>query len=408
MRLTKAVVSRLSLPAGKAEHFVWDDDIPQFGVRLRAGGSRTFVFGYRQGSKQRRIKLCSAAALTDLEFQKVRKRAAQLHAQVALGHDPAGQKIESRARAAETMDAALRAYLPFVKGKLKPRTYVEVERHLLKHVKPLHGLQLAAIDRRTVAARLAALAEHNGPFAADRTRASLSAFFAWCIKRGLADNNPVAGTGVAADSGARDRVLSPAEMRTIWNALPADPYGAIVKLLALTGQRRDEIGGLRWSEIDVEGAAITLPAERTKNKRQHVVTLSAPALALLKAQPRHALRDGSERDLIFGIGNGGFSGWSKSKERLDSAIAEAGETVAPWRLHDLRRTVATGMADIGIAPHVIEAVLNHVSGYRAGVAGTYNRSTYMREKRAALDRWAEHLMAIVEGRPAKIVPLRQA
>jgi integrase len=410
MKLTKAALSRLSLPAGKTEHFVWDDDIPGFGLRLRVGGARMLVFSYRQGVKQRRMTLCSASALDDLGFQRTRKRAAELHAQVRLGQDPAGQKIESRARAAETMDAALRVYLPFAKGRLKPRTYVEVERHLLKDSKPLHGLQLAAIDRRTIATRLTALAEHNGARTADAVRASLSTFFAWCMKQGLADANPVTGTAKAYTSGPRDRVLLDDELQAIWKALPDDHYGSIVKLLALTGQRRDEMASLRWSEIDLEKRTITLPPPRTKNKREHVVPLSAPAVAILKAQPRRKLDDGTERDLVFGIGDGGFSGWSDAKEKLNASIAEATKKpMALWKLHDLRRTAATVMADrLGVQPHIIEAVLNHVSGHKAGIAGVYNRASYEREKRVALDRWAEHVLAIVQGRVSKVVPLRQA
>jgi integrase len=166
---------------------------------------------------------------------------------------------------------------------------------------------------------------------------------------------------------------------------PANGYGRIVRLLMLTAQRRDEIGGLRWQEIesqdDVSKALIALPSERTKNSRQHDVPLSQAALDVLAEQHRIA-----GRDLVFGEGEGGYSGWSRSKERLD-----ADAKIKPWTLHDLRRTAATRMADLGVQPHVIEAILNHVSGHKAGVAGIYNRSTYAAEKRAALDLWANHV-----------------
>jgi integrase len=183
--------------------------------------------------------------------------------------------------------------------------------------------------------------------------------------------------------------------------------------LILTGQRREEISALSWSEIDLGKAVISLPGNRTKNYRPHEVPLSDQALAILNAAPR---RD--SRDLIFGAGDGAFSGYSGSKAALDKRIfaarvAAAGspEKVQPmsdWRLHDLRRTCATRMADIGIQPHVIEAVLNHVSGHRGGIAGVYNRSLYVAEKRDALVRWGNHVEALVEKRQAKVVAIKRA
>jgi integrase len=169
--------------------------------------------------------------------------------------------------------------------------------------------------------------------------------------------------------------------------------GTIVRLLILTGQRREEIGGLRWLEFDADKALITLSGERTKNHRQHEVPLSPAVVRLIEAQPRRR-----ERDLLFGEGEGPFQGWSRAKASLDRRIAklahEKGD-IGPWRLHDIRRTVATCMADLGVQPHVIEAVLNHVSGHKAGVAGVYNRSLYGPEKRSALELWTNHVLMIV-------------
>jgi integrase len=205
--------------------------------------------------------------------------------------------------------------------------------------------------------------------------------FNWAIRNGLEiAANPVAGTNRPAEPKSRSRVLSHAELRAIWAACNGDDYGRIIKLLMLLGQRRDEVGGMKWSEI--KGDLWTIPEARTKNRREHIVPLTPPALALLP-EPRQG------RDFVFGNGVG-FSGWSKSKEALD---AKAG--IAEWRLHDLRRTMATVMADqLGVLPHVIEAVLNHVSGHKAGVAGIYNRATYSAEMRTALDRWAEFIGAL--------------
>jgi len=394
MKLSKTNVAKITVPPGKTEVIEFDDDIPGWGLRVRAGGSATWIFQYRQGRKQRRMSLGSAAAIT---AQKARERASELHARVRLGQDPAGEKIENRTKAAETFGSVVQPFLTHKKTALKPRTFAEVERHLLTNAKRLHGLQIDGIDRRTVAALLSELATSKGSTVVNHVRASLSAFFGWAMREGLAEANPVIGTNKAAANGSRDRVLVDDELRSIWNALGDDDYGNIVRLLALTGQRRDEIGSLRWSEVDLDKGLISLTAERTKNSRPHDIPLSDAALGILKRL--HATA--GYRDFVFGIRANGFQGWSKSKETLDASIA-----LPDWRLHDLRRTVSTRMHDeLGIAPHIVEAVLNHVSGHKAGVAGVYNRAVYAKEKAVALDRWAEHFGGIVSGRSPKIVAI---
>lgn len=401
MRLNKNSASQVKVPTGKSEVVVFDDDIPGFGLRVREGGSRNWIFQYRQGAKQRRVSFGSASAVT---VQAARDRAAKLHAQVKLGHDPAGQKIESQARAVEVFGQILRPYLAHKKSALKPRSYLEVERHLLAHAKRLHGLQMANIDRRSIAALLTGIAAASGPTEANHVRASLSAFFGWAMREGLIEANPVIGTNRAVENSARSRVLNDSEIRKIWNSAGDDDYGTIVKLLMLTGQRRDEIGGLRRSEIDLDKALISLPAERTKNSRPHDIPLSPAALAIVEDWIQ---RGDDSREYVFGRGKVGYQGWSNSKEILDQRMNEAGKAIPHWTLHDLRRTTSTRMHDeLGIAPHIVEAVLNHVSGHRAGVAGVYNRALYAKEKAIALARWAEHLASIIEGNRSKIVTIR--
>jgi integrase len=232
-----------------------------------------------------------------------------------------------------------------------------VKRHLTTQAGSLARLRLAEIDRRTIAARLAEVERDSGPFARNRMRSSLSTFFAWCISEGfLEPPGPVAGTDKATE-GSRDRVLTDTELAAIWRALGPDDYGDIVRLLILTGQRREEIGALRWSEVDVDRGLLMLSATRTKNKRQHEVPLAPMARGILAARSRS---DGA----VFG--RNGAGGWSMRKATLDRRLADA----KPWRLHDLRRTCATGMAELGVAPHIIEAVLNHISGHKAGVAAS--------------------------------------
>jgi integrase len=393
MKLTQPTVNTLSLPPGKLDAIYFDDDVPGLGLRLRYGGKRSWIFQYGIGTKQRRMTLGTAPALT---LAMVRKTAAELHARVRLGEDPAAAKREGMRHAAETVEAMLRLYLPERKQTLARTSYTSLERHLLRYAKSLHGTGVALVNRRDIGGLLATIAESSGATSANRVRASLSAFFGWCMARGLTEQNPVIGTHVLPEK-SRSRVLSLAELAAVWNACSEDAYGAIVRLLILTGQRREEIGGLRHSEI-CDGN-IVLPGTRTKNRRAHVVPLSAAAQAILAKMPV------GDDDFVYGNSKP-FTSWGYGKAHVDARLAAAGIKLDPWRVHDIRRSVATGMAEAGIAPHIVEAVLNHVSGHKAGVAGVYNRATYDREKRAALSLWSDHVMAAVEGRVTNVVTLR--
>jgi integrase len=209
--------------------------------------------------------------------------------------------------------------------------------------------------------------------------------------------NPVDGSPRPKDPKPRDRVLDDAELVAIWKACGGDDdAGRIIRLLILLGARRQEVGGMASSELDLGAGIWTLPAGRSKNHREHTITLPTAALKIVESVPR------TGRDQLFGDWAGsGFTGWNNAKAELDRRLAGK-----PWRLHDIRRTVATRMADIGIEPHVIEACLNHYSGHRRGVAGVYNKSSYERAVAAALARWSEHVLALVEGREQKILPIR--
>jgi integrase len=384
MKLTQSAINKLAPPPGKSDAIFFDDDVHGLGLRAHSGGKRSWIFQFKIGAKQRRMTFGTSPAIS---LVAARKMAAELHAKVLLGKDPAAAKSDGRKRAADTMEAILRLYLPEKRQGLAPGSYVATERHLLVYARPLHGLGVGCITRRDIGTLLAEIAAKSGSPSANFARASLSAFFAWCMMRGLIEQNPVIGT-LRAQMQPRTRVLPLHELAAVWRACGDDPYGAIVRLLILTGQRREEIGGLRLEEIG--DGIIALPASRAKNRRAHVIPLSAPAQAILAAQP--------PRD-EFVFGSKPFTSWSRGKGLLDTKLA-------PWILHDLRRSVATGMAELGVAPHIVEAVLNHVSGHKAGIAGVYNRATYEREKRVALATWADHVLAAVEGHAATVVPMR--
>jgi integrase len=206
------------------------------------------------------------------------------------------------------------------------------------------------------------------------------------MREGLTEANAALLTNKNAER-SRERVLSNEEISTIWSALPPGDYADIVKVLLLTGQRATEIADLRWDEI--ANGLVKLQAHRTKNRRPHTIPMSTTVRAILEARQQNG------REHIFGIGQRGFSGWSKAKARLDEVIK-----IPQWRIHDLRRTCATGMGELGVFPHVIESVLNHVSGTRSGVAGLYNKAAHETEKAEALQRWADHVAAIAEGQNA--------
>ncbi|MEC5322753.1 tyrosine-type recombinase/integrase [Aurantimonas sp. A3-2-R12] len=396
MRLTGPNVSKLSLPDGKSEMIVFDDALPGFGVRMRSGGKRVWVAQYRVGSKQRRVTIGNVEAIG---ADRARAAAKDILAKVQLGDDPQSVKAAERKRAATTTGSVAELYLAGpAKSRLRDRSYHEVDRHLRVHWKPLCDIPIHLVTRSDIATRLNTIARDSGPFAANRARATLSALFGWAMREGIVEANPVIGTNKATAEVSRDRVLSDDELRLIWQLCGSADYGRIVRLLILTGQRREEVAGMRWSELDLAKAAWSLPKERTKNSLPHDVPLSPAAVDILAGVPK---REG--RDLVFGEGEGPFSGWSKAKIALDARVAkertqdtdastarganEVSKHVAPWRLHDIRRTVATRLGDLGVLPHVVEAVLNHVSGHRAGVAGIYNRAAYAKEKREALETW---------------------
>jgi integrase len=366
--------------------YVSDAVVQGFGVRRQKDGAYYYLRFRKNGQQQMRSIGRHGSPWTP---DTARNEAKRLLGLAVGGDDPFAKPLLT-----ESFGHEVQRYLDRKRAAMKPRAFEEVERHLTNHAAPLQRLRLGEIDRRIIAARLGEIETASGPVARNRVRSSLSAFFGWAVTEGLLDANPVQGTAKLDEGGSRERTLTPEELREVWRGLDAEPnaqFADIVRLLVLTGQRREEVGGLRRSEI--ERGLIVLPPERTKNSRQHEVPLSHQAKAILERQPK---RKG--RDFVFGIGELGFSGWSDCKARLDQALLAArrktnrkAKAMPDWRLHDLRRTAATGMAELGVQPYIIEAVLNHVSGHKAGVAGIYNRAKYAEEMRTALQRWADYV-----------------
>jgi integrase len=398
MKLDNRIIAKLTLPHGKTDMIVFDDAVPGFGFRLRSTAKgkilRSWIMQYRAKGRTRRVLIGSEA----VSAERARAEAKKIQAQVQLGGDPQGERETTRAKEAHTLRSIAADYLEARRPQLRPTSYRVTKLYLTDraYFGPLHATAIGAITRADVAARLRLIAKNSGTVSAGRARSALSTMFAWAIGEGLAESNPVIGTNRPADSTPRDRVLKNEEVVAIWKASGDDDYGKIVRLLLLLGGRRAEIGGMRWSELDFEKGLWSLPKERAKNGRALTLPLPPQVLDIIKTAPERV-----GRDHLFGQrAESGFTHWGLSKAQLDKRLA--GKAV-PWRLHDLRRTCATRLADLGVQPHVIEAILNHYGGFRSGVSGTYNRSPYEREMRTGLALWADHVRSLVEGGERKVL-----
>ena len=358
---------------------------------------RSWVVQYRRGGATRRLLLGSAAVLG---AEAARAAAKKALAKVALGEDPQAERVDRRGKDKLSLRSVVDEYLATKERDVRPRTFRELKRYLTgSFFKPLHAIPVDTVTRRDVAARLVAITREHGSIVAARARAALSTFFVWAMQMGMVENNPIIGTIQPKDGKPRERTLSDDELAAIWRACPNNDYGRIVRLLILLGARRAEVGGMRWSEVSFERGTWTLPSGRSKNGRTHTLPLMPMALDIIKDVPGLV-----SRDQLFGArSNHGFTGWDDQKEALDKRSGVIG-----WTLHDIRRSVATKLADIGVQPHIIEQILNHQSGHKAGPAGIYNRSSYEREVRAALALWEDHVRTIVEGGERKVIPYAPA
>jgi integrase len=366
--------------------FYWDNALPGFGLRVRKGKGLYIVqYKMRTTGKSGRPSIGDARILS---HKQAREQARKLLADIVRGVDPQREKAEAKARARHTFSAAVAEYLDFKAKTLRPAS-LKVARIYLqgKHLARLHGRPLADLEQFEVATVLKEIARTRSDHTAAAVRTSLSAFLTWSMREGLCGPRPVnvaALTNPPPSNTDRDRVLTDAELVAIWRACQDDDFGRIVKLVILTACRRQEIGSLRWPEVDVARRVIVLPAERTKNRHPHTVPLVEPALEIIRTMPRMLTSP-----YVFGARSQGFKAWTKAKAALDKRAG-----VADWRQHDLRRTAATRMADDGVNPWIIETVLGHSGGHKSGVAGIYNKSNYESEVRAALERWAARVEEI--------------
>jgi integrase len=430
--------------ARKADYFLWDDDLPGFGMKVTPAGARIYVFQYRmprpgqsKAMPTRRITLGRHGPMTPDE---ARKEAKQLAALVTQGIDPRQAELDAmeakdKAERLAEEKARLEGELVFEKVAARwleeyelshrPNSFGQAKVSINKYLLPeLRGKPMPHIGKANLQAALDKI-----PAKQKATRQQVFAYasilWRWATERGDIAENPVPSMTKQKATKARDRVLTEDELATVWTAADGlrAPYGVFFKLLILTGQRREEVAGMEWAELDRSTATWSIPAIRAKNGAAQLVHL-APAmieeldrLALAvqvkaKADKLDAQRWPKSGPVLTTSGKTTIKSYSQAKAELDTAITEARGDAGPlnaWRVHDLRRTLATGLQKLGSRFEVTEAVLNHVSGARSGVAGIYQRHDWKDEKRAALEAWARHVADLVNPTEnTNVVPIATA
>ena len=395
MKLTHHRILDLQCPAGKKDILVFDDKQPGLGVRVTAGGGKSFLAQYRHAGEKRRIPLGSCSAIS---LASARKAARAIMGDVAKGDDPASERKRKSAHDALTLDALIEQWEALGLADKRERYVAEAVR-AVRYAFADHLKKPAAdLNRSDVVHILDNLARAGKNAMASRTAAYGRACYQWAVKRGSLRTNPFQDLPIAPVA-KRERVLADHELRGIWRATGGrGSFNAIVRTLILTGQRREEVAAMTWGEIAADLSAWNIPGARAKNGVTHLVPLSSEAQAILRAAPRI-----EGNDLVFPGLRGPFNGFSKAKTALDKMSG-----VKDWRLHDLRRTLATGLQKLGVRLEVTEAVLNHVSGSRAGIVGIYQRHEWTEEKKVALNAWGAHVAALIDGREAacNVTPLK--
>ncbi|SEH31203.1 tyrosine-type recombinase/integrase [Magnetospirillum fulvum] len=408
--ITDAMVQKVKpAPEGKRTEY-WDAIVPGFGLRVTDARGKSFFLRTRSGSGQLRMSWPYPA--TSLEAARAAAKAAL--ADIERGIDPKAKKAtETEAKAEKAANTFKTVGERFMRQHVEPRLALSTHR---EYRRALFGSDTAAwadkpvdsITRADVRAVLDTMVERGSAGGANNLLAHLSKFFNWCAEQDLLEIPPTDRLKPPGQKNVGERTLTEAEIAEVWQAFGTEggAFCDLFKLLLLTGQRRGEVGGMRWSELvglDGDRPAWEIPSDRTKNGRPHTVPLAPLAAAIAKGRPEI----GDTGFLFTNTGKTPVSGFSKTKERVDGRIArrreKAGLPPMPeWTLHDLRRTMVTMMNErLAIAPHVVEACVNHVSGSaKAGVAGVYNKAMYLEDRRRAFEAWAGYVEKIVkEGVP---------
>jgi integrase len=383
-RLTKSAID--AFPTPQSDTVYWDAGLPGFGVKVTPRGRKVFIVLYRTGGASSKLRKYTIGPYGRVTLHQARVAAQKVFAARLEGRDPAAEKRESKRRiVADRVEDLLES---FADQRLSQnRSGGEIARLLRREMgRAWAGRSIHEIGKRDVVELISAIEQRGAPVAANKALKSIKMFLRWCVGRAILDQSPADGVPAPTKEVARDRVLSDEELATVILAARAvdDRYGGIVELLALTGQRREEVAKLAWAELDLSQRVWTIPKHRTKNAKPHVVHLSDESMAVLQGIEKNGPHAFAFR------GSKPFHHFASAKRKLDELSGVTG-----WRLHDLRRTCVSGMARLGVAPHVADKILNHQSGTISGVAAVYQRHEFLRERKDALELWGAHVGKII-------------
>ena len=383
VKITKSAIDALPVPAKDTVY--WDAGLPGFGVKVTPKGKKVFIVLYRTGGAGSRLRKYTVGPYGRITLAMARAQAQKIFAARLDGRDPAAEKANSRRRlVVDRVDGLVETFILERLSDL--RSGPRVASRLRNDVIPRWGTKsIHEIKRHDIVDLVSEVAQ-RGPGANRNIAKVLKTFFRWCVGRAVIDFSPVEGLNLRPPDRVRDRALADKELAAIiltGRQMPA-PFGAILEVLALTGQRREEVAQMAWSEIDEETRIWHIPSQRSKNAKAHLVHLSDPVWAVIKSRPQHSR-------LVFATSGGkNFQSFKYAKADLDRLSGVTG-----WRTHDLRRTVVTGMARLGVPPHVADKILNHQSGTISGVAAVYQKHEFLAERKDALERWGRHVVDVI-------------
>jgi integrase len=373
------------LPVLSTDAVYWDTGLPGFGVKVTPRGRKVFIVMYRLAGAGSRLRKYTIGPYGRVTLPMARAQAQKIFAARLDGRDPAEEKKQTRRRLVvdridDLVETYIREHVAQTGGWRT--TSNRLRRDVIAHwgTKSIHE-----IKKRDVSDLIGLVAQRNA-HASHRLLKTLKTFFRWCLGRALIDFSPAEGIASNYKEVSRDRVLTDEELAAIIIAARQmqSPYGGIIELLALTGQRRNEVAGFQWNELDEKTRTWSIPSSRTKNKKTHIVHLSEQAWTVIKDRPKGTY-------VFATTGKKPFSAFAKGKDAVDELCGVSG-----WRVHDLRRTVVSGMARLGVLPHVADKILNHQAGTISGVAAVYQRHDFLLERKEALDRWGAHVEQVIE------------
>jgi integrase len=384
IHMTKSAVD--ALKAASKDAVYWDGGLPGFGVKVTPRGRKVFVVLYRIGGAGSRLRKYTIGPYGRVTLQMARAEAQKVLAARLEGRDPATEKRESKRRmTTDRVDDLIEIFI--VQHVSKTRKAAEIARLLRREVVSRWGNRcIHAIGKRDIVELASEIAQRGTPMAANTLLKVIKTYLNWCVGRAVIDASPAEGIPLPGKEVARDRVLTNNELVSVIRAARqiGGAYGGIVVMLALTGQRREEVAQMVWNEIDFNSRTWTLPGSRTKNGKPHIVHLSEPCIKLIQRTSRLG---------SYVFSNSGvrpFRNFTSAKRALDELSG-----VTDWRLHDLRRTCVSGMARLGVPPHVADKILNHQSGTISGVAAVYQRHDFLAERKLALERWGQYIESLV-------------